>query len=199
MSRPVRLSLIITLLSVIISAAVFCVPVNASSSGTQKTSSESSEAADADDLTDLLSYLVGRYIAGDIETREELKKALEEGQQQLGIELSPEQMEQICDSVQRIATQGLGAVSGESGSVSSNDGSAVGLDIEGILKEADGLSGELDEQIKQAAQEAIRDNVVEPVKEALAETVKMAVRDFFSDMKNSISDFFTHIFQPNAD
>ena len=53
---------------------------------------------------------------------------------------------------------------------------------------------EYGEQIKKSADAAIQENIVEPVKEAVVEGTKSAIRDFFRDMGESIRSFFARLF-----
>ena len=56
------------------------------------------------------------------------------------------------------------------------------------------LYEEYGEQIKKSADAAIQENIVEPVKEAVVEGTKSAIRDFFRDMGESIRSFFARLF-----
>ena len=68
------------------------------------------------------------------------------------------------------------------------------LNSDEILSKAQELYEEYGEQIKKSADAAIQENIVEPVKEAVVEGTKSAIRDFFRDMGESIRSFFARLF-----
>ena len=69
----------------------------------------------------------------------------------------------------------------------------LGLDPDAILSKAQELYEKYGDQLKESADAAIQENVVEPVKEAVVEGAKSAVRDFVHDMVDSIKSFFARM------
>ena len=122
----------------------------------------------------LLEKMKEKLDAGELETEEQIREAIGQCEEELEITLTEEQKEQITALIGKM-----------------ND---LGLDSDEILSKAQELYEEYGEQIKKSADAAIQENVVEPVKEAVVEGTKSAIRDFFRDMGNSIRNFFTRLF-----
>lgn len=122
----------------------------------------------------LLEKMKEKLDAGELETEEQIREAVGQCEEELEITLTEEQKDQIVALVGKM-----------------ND---LGLDSDEILSKAQELYEEYGEQIKKSADAAIQENVVEPVKEAVVEGTKSAIRDFFRDMGNSIRNFFTRLF-----
>ena len=103
---------------------------------------------------------------------EKMKEKLDAGE--LEITLTEEQKEQLLGLIQKM--------------------NALGLNSDEMLSKAQELYEEYGEQIKKSADAAIQENIVEPVKEAVVEGTKSAIRDFFRDMGESIRSFFARLF-----
>ena len=65
----------------------------------------------------------------------------------------------------------------------------LGLDQEDILNGAQKLYEQYGSALMESADAAIRENIVEPVKDAVVEETKNTFRDFFRDMGNTVRDF----------
>lgn len=122
----------------------------------------------------LLEKMKEKLDAGELETEDQIREAIGQCEEELEITLTEEQKEQITALIGKM-----------------ND---LGLDSDEILSKAQELYEEYGEQIKKSADATIQENVVEPVKEAVVEGTKSAIRDFFRDMGNSIRNFFTRLF-----
>ena len=112
--------------------------------------------------------------AGELETDEQIREAISQCEEELEITLTEEQKEQLLGLIQKM--------------------NALGLNSDEILSKAQELYEEYGEQIKKSADAAIQENIVEPVKEAVVEGTKSAIRDFFRDMGESIRSFFARLF-----
>ena len=110
----------------------------------------------------------------ELETDEQIREAISQCEEELEITLTEEQKEQLLGLIQKM--------------------NALGLNSDEMLSKAQELYEEYGEQIKKSADAAIQENIVEPVKEAVVEGTKSAIRDFFRDMGESIRSFFARLF-----
>ena len=117
----------------------------------------------------LLDELFTKLEDGELSTREQIDEAISRAQEELGITLSGEQKEQIAG----LALQA----------------DRLGLDREAILNGAQALYEKYGSAALERADDAIRENIVEPVKEAAAAEVKKTFRDFFHDMGETVKNF----------
>lgn len=133
-------------------------------------SSPDLESVLTDDQKALLEKMKEKLAAGELETKEDINSAIAECEEELQITLTDTQKEQIAALIGQI--------------------NQLGLDPDAILSKAQELYKKYGDQLKESADAAIQENVVEPVKEAVVEGAKSAVRDFFQDMLDSIKSFF---------
>ena len=122
----------------------------------------------------LLEKMKEKLDAGELETNEQIREAISQCEEELEITLTEEQKEQLMGLIQKM--------------------NALGLNSDEMLSKAQELYEKYGEQIKKSADAAIQENIVEPVKEAVVEGTKSAIRDFFRDMGESIRSFFARLF-----
>jgi uncharacterized protein YpuA (DUF1002 family) len=132
--------------------------------------SQDLESILTDDQKALLEKMKEKLAAGELETDEDINSAITECEEELQITLTDDQKDQIAALIKQI--------------------NQLGLDPDAILSKAQEL---YEDQLKESADAAIQENVVEPVKEAVVEGAKSAVRDFFHDMVDSIKSFFARM------
>ena len=141
--------------------------------GAQMETGEAGEKAFTELLSEeqreLLEELLEKLEDGELSTREQIDEAISRAQEELGITLSGEQKEQIAG----LALQA----------------DRLGLDREAILNGAQALYEKYGSAALERADDAIRENIVEPVKEAAAAEVKKTFRDFFHDMGETVKNF----------
>ena len=141
--------------------------------GVQTETGEAGEKAFTELLSEeqreLLEELLEKLEDGELSTREQIDEAISRAQEELGITLSGEQKEQIAG----LALQA----------------DRLGLDREAILNGAQALYEKYGSAALERADDAIRENIVEPVKEAAAAEVKKTFRDFFHDMGETVKNF----------
>ena len=141
--------------------------------GAQTETGEAGEKAFTELLSEeqreLLEELLEKLEDGELSTREQIDEAISRAQEELGITLSGEQKEQIAG----LALQA----------------DRLGLDREAILNGAQALYEKYGSAALERADDAIRENIVEPVKEAAAAEVKKTFRDFFHDMGETVKNF----------
>ena len=123
---------------------------------------------------EITSEMKEKLDAGELETDEQIREAISQCEEELEITLTEEQKEQLLGLIQKM--------------------NALGLNSDEMLSKAQELYEEYGEQIKKSADAAIQENIVEPVKEAVVEGTKSAIRDFFRDMGESIRSFFARLF-----
>ena len=132
------------------------------------------EAISGEGKYEITSEMKEKLDAGELETDEQIREAISQCEEELEITLTEEQKEQLLGLIQKM--------------------NALGLNSDEMLSKAQELYEEYGEQIKKSADAAIQENIVEPVKEAVVEGTKSAIRDFFRDMGESIRSFFARLF-----
>ena len=135
--------------------------------------SQDLESILTDDQKALLEKMKEKLAAGELENDEDISSAITECEEELQITLTDDQKDQIAALIKQI--------------------NQLGLDPDAILSKAQELYEKYGDQLKESADAAIQENVVEPVKEAVVEGAKSAVRDFFHDMVDSIKGFFARM------
>ena len=58
-------------------------------------------AAEADEVSEILEFIRDKWNAGELETREDIQAAIEEGESEFGVSLDPKLEEQLADAVGR--------------------------------------------------------------------------------------------------
>ena len=147
------------------------------SGGTQQESSTTDETEGLEDFTslfdeeqqELLNELLKKLEDGELSTKEQIDEAISQAQDELGITLTQEQKDQLAKLV-----------------LQANE---LGLDREDILNGAQALYEKYGSQIMESANDAIRENIVEPAKEAVVTEAKKTFRDFFHDMGETVKNF----------
>ena len=69
----------------------------------------------------------------------------------------------------------------------------MGIDSEELTKMAEEMAEKYGEQLKKEAETVVREKIVEPAKEAAKESAKSAVKNFFGEMKRSLTGFWSKI------
>ena len=147
------------------------------SGGTQQESSTTDETEGLEDFTslfdeeqqELLNELLKKLEDGELSTKEQIDEAISQAQEELGVTLTEEQKEQISKLV-----------------LQANE---LGLDREAILSSAQAFYEKYGSQIMESANDAIRENIVEPAKEAVVTETKKTLRDYFHDMGETVKNF----------
>lgn len=121
----------------------------------------------------LLDELLKKLEDGELSTREQIDEAIGQAQEELGVTLTREQEEQLAKLVLRA--------------------NELGLDREDILNGAQALYEKYGSQIMESANDAIRDNIVEPAKEAVVTETKKTLRDYFHDMGETVKKFVKNL------
>lgn len=137
-------------------------------------SAETSSLFLTEEERQLLEALKDRIAAGELETEEQIREAVTQAEEELGLTLTEEQRERVVSLAEKI--------------------SALAPDPDEVLAAAQELYEKYGSELKESADEAIQEKIVEPAKEAAVEGVKSALKDFFSELVNSVKEFFSQIF-----
>ncbi|HJC58246.1 MAG TPA: DUF1002 domain-containing protein [Candidatus Eisenbergiella intestinipullorum] len=124
----------------------------------------------SEDQQALLDELLKKLENGELSTKEQIDEAIGMAQEELGITLSGQQKEQL--SALLLEANGLG------------------LDRETLLDGAQALYEKYGSAVMESANDAIRENIVEPAKDAVVEETKKTFREFFRDMGQTVKNFF---------
>ena len=124
----------------------------------------------SEDQQALLDELLKKLENGELSSKEQIDEAIGMAQEELGITLSGQQKEQL--SALLLEANGLG------------------LDRETLLDGAQALYEKYGSAVMESANDAIRENIVEPAKDAVVEETKKTFREFFRDMGQTVKNFF---------
>ena len=122
------------------------------------------------DQTDRAGAPPAMFPYGSEYTKEQIDEAIGMAQEERGITLSGQQKEQL--SALLLEANGLG------------------LDRETLLDGAQALYEKYGSAVMESANDAIRENIVEPAKDAVVEETKKTSREFFRDMGQTVKNFF---------
>ncbi|HJA31950.1 MAG TPA: hypothetical protein H9956_09955 [Candidatus Eisenbergiella pullicola] len=146
-------------------------------------------AAEADEVSEILEFIRDKWNAGELETREDIQAAIEEGESEFGVSLDPKLEEQLADAVGSLNDLGV------------SPDTAVDLAKELYEKHGDEIAGSLQsiyeeqgETISDEVEKAIAEQVTEPLKEAAKAVVADTAKTFWHDLKESVVSFFQDIF-----
>lgn len=121
---------------------------------------EALEGANSEDVEALIAFVKAKLAAGELETEEDIRKAIEEGEEKFGVTLTEEYIQQIIDVMMKIKE--------------------LGLDPNVLLEQAEDL-------YKQFGSDFLEHIDAETV-------AKAGVTSFFSNIANSVKDFFSDLF-----
>lgn len=149
-------------------------PVSVRASETQKLTGEAEELLSGfklgEEEQEFLDEMKERLIAGELDSEEDVLDAIAEAEEKFDYTFSEEQKEKIVSLVLKVQD--------------------LGLDSEKIAEIAEKLIEKYGSQVKESADAAIQEKIVEPAKEAVVEGSKSAVKNFFGEMKKSLVGFW---------
>ncbi len=119
-----------------------------------------------DEVEGLIAYIKEKVAAGELETEEDIRAAIEEGERKFGVYLSDEEIRKIIDLMNKLK--------------------GMGLDSEYLISQAEKLYHKYGEDIVNHADEAIG--------EAVSGAVSGAAKGFFQSVKETVKDFWNSIF-----
>lgn len=142
-----------------------------------------------EELSDLLNFVKEKWDAGELESREKIQKAIEEGEEKFGVVLQDTEREQLTDVIQKLDSLGL------------NHDTAIELAEKLYEEQGDKLAEnfqslyeELGEKLADSAEQMIQEQVVEPAKETAKAVAADTAKNFWQDLKNSVVSFLRNIF-----
>ena len=120
-----------------------------------------------DDIEKLIAYIKEKVANGELETDEDIRAAVEEGEERFGVSLTNEEVQRIVDLMNKLE--------------------GMGLNSDYLISQAEKLYNKYGADIVNHADEAIS--------EAVSDAVTNAAGGFFQSIKNSVKDFFSNIFK----
>jgi len=118
-------------------------------------------------VEELIAYLKAKLAAGELETEEDIRNAVIEGEEKFGVDLSEEDINKIVSLMKKIET--------------------LGIDPELLLNQAKDLYDKFGDGILEDPEGAIKD--------AAGNMVKSAFSKMVENIKTSVTDFFKNLFQ----
>lgn len=134
------------------------------------TTGELAEAAknvSSEEIEQLIAYIKEKVANGELETDEDIRAAIEEGEAKFGVTLADEDVQKIIDLMNKLES--------------------MGLDSEYLISQAEKLYNKYGADIVNHADEAIT--------EAVNDAVSNAADGFFDSIKKSLKDFWNGLFQ----
>ena len=124
------------------------------------------KSADDEKVEELIAYIKGKLAAGELESEEDIRNAIIEGETKFGVDLSEEDILKIINLMNKIEK--------------------LGIDPEMLLSQAKDLYDKFGDQILAEPENAL--------KEVAENAVKNAVGNFVDRVKTSVSNFFSNLF-----
>ncbi len=125
------------------------------------------KSADDEDIEELIAYIKGKLASGELETEDEIRDAIIEGEEKFGVTLSDEDIEKIIGLMKKIEK--------------------LGIDPEMLLSQAKDLYDKFGDSILEEPEKAI--------KEAAGSAVKNAFEKMAESIKTTVTNFFDSLFQ----
>lgn len=142
-----------------------------------------------EELSKLLDFVKEKWDAGELESEEAIRSAIEEGEETFGVVLQDSVRDQIADAIQKLDSLGL------------NHDTAIELAKKLYREHGDKLADnfqnlyeEFGEKLADSAEQVIQEQVVEPAKETAKAVVEETAKNFWQDLKDSVVSFFRNIF-----
>lgn len=128
---------------------------------------EAAEDVNSDEIERLIAYVKEKAAAGQLESEEDIRKAIKEGEEEFGVTLTAEEKERITGLINKLK--------------------GMGLNNEYIISQAEKLYDKYGADIVNQADEAIT--------EAVSSAVSSAADGFFESIRESVKDFFEDLFK----
>lgn len=142
-----------------------------------------------EELSELLDFVKEKWDAGELESDEAIRNAIEEGEEKFGVVLEDAARDQIADAIQKLDSLGL------------DHDTAIELAKKLYQEHGDKLADnfqnlyeQFGEKLADSAEQMIQEQVVEPAKETAKAVVEETAKNFWQDLKNSVVSFFRNIF-----
>ena len=137
----------------------------------ESTETETAGASLSEEEKKLLEETARLLEEGNPGSEEEIRDALNEAEERLGIALTDAQKEKLSSLLEKVSGSGTGS--------------------EEILDKIESLYETYGEEL---VEDTLREKLVEPVREAAAEKTESVLREFFRTMGETIQEFFSNLF-----
>lgn len=137
----------------------------------ESTETETAGASLSEEEKKLLEETARLLEEGNPGSEEEIRDALNEAEERLGIALTDAQKEKLSSLLEKVSGSGTGS--------------------EEILDKVESLYETYGEEL---VEDTLREKLVEPVQEAAAEKTESVLKEFFRTMGETIQEFFSNLF-----
>ena len=137
----------------------------------ESTETETAGASLSEEEKKLLEETARLLEEGNPGSEEEIRDALNEAEERLGIALTDAQKEKLSSLLEKVNGSGIGS--------------------EEILDKIESLYETYGEEL---VEDTLREKLVEPVQEAAAEKTESVLKEFFRTMGETIQEFFSNLF-----
>ena len=137
----------------------------------ESTETETAGASLSEEEKKLLEETARLLEEGNPGSEEEIRDALNEAEERLGITLTDAQKEKLSSLLEKVSGSGTGS--------------------EEILDKIESLYETYGEEL---VEDTLREKLVEPVQEAAAEKTESVLKEFFRTMGETIQEFFSNLF-----
>lgn len=145
-----------------------------SADGTETKTGEPARSISKEQMDQLVAFIREKLEENGLETREDIDDAIREGEQEFGIRLEEDAREKIGDVAEKVQS--------------------LGLSEEVLLEEGQKLYDKYGDKLSEEVETVIQQQLVEPVKAAVKQTVTDTVKTFFRDLGTSVKGFFQGAF-----
>lgn len=146
-----------------------------------KNSKSSAAVMETDQVEQFMSFIKEKAANGELETEEDIKSAIAEGEDNFGLILTDAQKEKIVKLAGKLK--------------------GMGMDSDFLVAQAEKLYDEYGAQLVESAEAKVGDAVdeavagaEEKVEEALSEMVETAANSFWKDVKSALKGLYDSIF-----
>lgn len=151
---------------------------------------ETSGGLSGEQVSELLDYVKQKWDAGELESREDIRAAIEEGEAEFDIALGDDVREKLTDALEQLDDLGL-----DHDAVIEKARELYGQYGDGLVKDAaKTLQEQVTGPVSEAVGTAVQEQLIEPAKEVAREAVRDTAQHFWRDLRDSVIHFFEDIF-----
>jgi len=142
-----------------------------------------------EDISGLIDFVKEKWDSGALESEDDIREAIREGEAAFGYDLDQKTEDTVVSAIKKLSALGLDSdvIAQKARELYEKYGSSIAENVESVLKE------EL-EETETAVGDALKEQLMEPVKEAAREAAVGVVKNFWWDLKNSVVNFVKNIF-----
>lgn len=147
------------------------------------------QSLDDETFSELMNFVKEKWDSDELESESGIRKVIEEGEAEFDTDIPKSAEDMIVKAVKTMKALGMDSdmLTKKAKELYDTYGDAFVENAEEVLTQEMKEAGS-------AISEAFKEQIMEPAKDAAAETVKATAKNFLSDLKNSVVNFVKNIF-----